>query len=101
VQADEGDRDFGTGEPNDGAVAHPAARLRPSRGFSFLSSDPGIPRAGLKLPGFKDPTTEIKTLPSDFTPLRRRYCVPTPCHDCGRIAPALWRKEKRIGILFD
>jgi hypothetical protein len=31
----------------------------------------GIPHAALKLPGFKNPTTEIATPPSDHIPLRR------------------------------
>jgi hypothetical protein len=36
-----------------------------------MSLSLGIPHAGLKLPGFKNPTTEIPTPPSDHIPLRR------------------------------
>src|SRR5882762_8588846 len=39
--------------------------------FFFLSLSLGIPHAALKLPGFKNPTTEIPTPPSDHIPLRR------------------------------
>jgi hypothetical protein len=39
--------------------------------FFFLSLSLGIPHAALKLPGFKNPTTEIPTPPSDHIPFRR------------------------------
>jgi hypothetical protein len=50
--------------------------------FFFLSLSLGIPHAGLKLPGFKNPTTEIPTPPSDYIPLRRCCAFGARCGVC-------------------